>query len=241
MLQGIGGAFLFANSAALVTDAFPKEQLGLAMGTNTMVAAVGLVIGPVLGGGLVAISWHWVFWFNVPFALLGSLWAALILRELAKPDRVRGYDIPGVLVFVVGLTGLVFGLSRGGLNGWTDAWTIGGIVVGVVLLPIFVLIERHHRAPMLDLTIFENRLFAAATGGRVHQRALALRADVPVRLLLPGRQGPGPDHRGHRARADGDRDAGLLAASRASTRTSAARGCCRPPGMFVSRRRARRA
>ena len=96
VLQGIGGAFLFANSAALVTDAFPKEQLGLAMGTNTMVAAVGLVIGPVLGGALVAISWHWVFWFNVPFALLGSLWAFLILRELAKPDRVRGYDIPGV-------------------------------------------------------------------------------------------------------------------------------------------------
>src|SRR4051794_34338167 len=151
VLQGIGGAFLFANSSALVTDAFPKEQLGLAMGTNTMVAAVGLVLGPVLGGALVTISWHWVFWFNVPFALLGSLWAALILRDLAKPDRVRGYDVPGVLVFVVGLTGLVFGLSRGGLNGWTDAWTIAGLVVGVVLLPVFVLIERHHRAPMLDL------------------------------------------------------------------------------------------
>jgi MFS family permease len=129
-----------------------------------MVAAIGLVIGPVLGGALVAISWHWVFWFNVPFALLGSLWAWLILRELAKPDRVRGYDVPGVTVFVLGLTGLVFGLSRGGLNGWTDPWTIGGIVLGVVLLPVFVLIERHHRAPMLDLTIFENRLFAAATG-----------------------------------------------------------------------------
>jgi MFS family permease len=122
------------------------------------------VIGPVLGGALVAISWHWVFWFNVPFALLGSLWAGFVLRELAKPDRVRGYDVPGVLVFVAGLTGLVFGLSRGGLNGWADPLTIGGIVVGVVLLPIFVLIEKHHRAPMLDLTIFENRLFAAATG-----------------------------------------------------------------------------
>src|SRR3954449_6538417 len=66
IVQGIGAAFLFANAAALVTDAFPREQLGLAMGTNTMVAAVGLVIGPVLGGALVSISWHWVFWFNVP-------------------------------------------------------------------------------------------------------------------------------------------------------------------------------
>src|SRR5213592_2479483 len=81
ILQGIGGAFLFANSAALVTDAFPRHQLGLALGTNTMVAAVGLVIGPILGGALVAISWHWVFWFNVPLGLLGTVWGALILRE----------------------------------------------------------------------------------------------------------------------------------------------------------------
>jgi MFS family permease len=86
-----------------------------------------------------------------------------VLRELAKPDRVRGYDIPGVLVFVAGLTGLVFGLSRGGLNGWSDPLTIGGIVAGLVLLPLFVLIEKRSRAPMLDLTIFENRLFAAST------------------------------------------------------------------------------
>jgi len=164
IVQGIGGAFLFANSSALVTDAFPREQLGLAMGTNTMVAAVGLVIGPVLGGALVAISWHWVFWFNVPFALAGSLWAGLILRDLAKPDRVRGYDVPGVLTFVVGLTGVVYGLSRAGLSGWGDPLTLGGIALGAVLLPLFVLIEHRHRAPMLDLSIFSNRLFAAATG-----------------------------------------------------------------------------
>ena len=72
VLQGIGSAFLFANAAALVTDAFPREQLGLAMGANTMVAAIGLVLGPVLGGALVAISWHWVFWFNVPLRARGS-------------------------------------------------------------------------------------------------------------------------------------------------------------------------
>jgi MFS family permease len=121
------------------------------------------VIGPVLGGALVSISWHWVFWFNVPFTLVGCLWALAILRELAKPDKVRGYDVPGVVTFVAGLTGLVYGLSRAGLNGWTDTLTLGGIAVGVVLLPIFVVIERHHRAPMLDLSLFQNRLFSAAT------------------------------------------------------------------------------
>jgi EmrB/QacA subfamily drug resistance transporter len=163
IVQGIGGAFLFANAGAIVTDAFPREQLGLAMGTNTMVAAVGLVIGPVLGGALVAVSWEWVFWFNVPFALVGSLWAFFVLRELARPDRVRGFDVPGVVLFVAGLTGFVYGLSRAGLSGWGDPLTLGGIIVGVVLLPLFVLNERHHRAPMLDLSIFQNRLFSAAT------------------------------------------------------------------------------
>src|SRR5881227_3707848 len=111
--QGIGGAFLFANAAALVTDAFPREQLGLAMGTNTMIAAVGLVIGPVLGGALVSIDWPWVFWFNVPLGIASSLWAALVLRELAKPDTVRGLDFLGTATFVVGLTGLALGVSRG--------------------------------------------------------------------------------------------------------------------------------
>lgn len=164
ILQGVGGAFLFANSAALVTDAFPKEELGLAMGTNTMVAAVGLVLGPILGGLLVEASWHWVFWFNVPFGVAGALWGALILRELAKPDTARGLDIPGTLVFVVGLTGLVLGISKGGVSGWSDPIVYGGLIAGAVLLPLFVWIEHRGRAPMLDLSIFNNRLFAASTG-----------------------------------------------------------------------------
>ena len=164
IVQGIGGAFLFANAAALVTDAFPKEQLGLAMGTNTMVAAVGLVLGPVLGGALVAISWHWVFWFNVPFGLAGGLWGALVLRELAKPDSVRGFDLLGTTTFVSGSPGWCSGSRKGGLGSWDDPVVIGGLVAAVVLLPLFVLIEARGRAPMLDLTIFRDRLFAAAAG-----------------------------------------------------------------------------
>jgi EmrB/QacA subfamily drug resistance transporter len=163
IVQGIGGALLFANSAALVTDAFPKEQLGLAMGTNTMVAAVGLVLGPVLGGALVSLSWHWVFWFNVPLGLAGAAWGALVLRELAKPDSVRGLDLGGTVVFVAGLTGLVLGISKGGLSGWSDPVVIVGLIAAVILLPLFVLIEHRGRAPMLDLSIFNNRLFAAST------------------------------------------------------------------------------
>ncbi len=162
IVQGIGGAFLFANAAAIVTDSFPREQLGLAMGTNTMVAAIGLVIGPVLGGALVAISWHWVFWFNVPFAIVGSLWAGLILREITGRGEDTQFDYLGTVTFLIGLTGLVLGISKGGISGWSSPVVIGGLIAAAVLLPAFVVIERHHRAPMLDLEIFRSRLFSAA-------------------------------------------------------------------------------
>jgi EmrB/QacA subfamily drug resistance transporter len=164
IVQGIGAAFLFANAAALVTDAFPKRQLGLAMGTNTMVAAIGLVLGPVLGGALVSISWEWVFWFNVPLALAAAAWGAIVLHELSSPDTQRGLDIAGVTTFVTGLTGLTLAVSKGGISGWNDPVVIGGLIAAAVLLPAFVLIEKYSRAPMLDLQIFRNRLFAAATG-----------------------------------------------------------------------------
>ena len=97
------------------------------MGANTMVAAIGLVLGPVLGGALVAISWHWVFWFNVPLALAGAAWGALILRELARREHVRSYDVLGTTTFVLGLTGLVLGVSKGGLSGWNDTLVIAGL------------------------------------------------------------------------------------------------------------------
>ena len=164
VLQGVGGAFLFANAAALVTDAFPKRQLGLAMGTNTMVAAVGLVIGPVLGGALVAIAWPWVFWFNLPLGLLGSLWAFFVLHEMSGRDDEHGLDLLGTSTYVIGLTGLVLALSKGGLTGWNNPLVIGGFAAAAVLLPAFVLIERHGRSPMLDLSLFTNKLFSAASG-----------------------------------------------------------------------------
>jgi EmrB/QacA subfamily drug resistance transporter len=163
VVQGVGGAFLFANAAALVTDAFPKKELGLAMGTNTMVAAVGLVIGPVLGGALVAISWPWVFWFNIPFGLVGCVWAALVLEERSGRSEERGLDLLGVTTYIVGLTGLVLALSKGGLSGWNNWLVIAGLSAAVFFLPLFVVIERRGRAPMLDLELFRDRLFAAAS------------------------------------------------------------------------------
>ena len=164
IIQGVGGALLFANATAIVTDAFPATQLGVAMGTNVMVAAVGLVVGPVLGGALVNISWQWVFWFNVPIGIAGAIWGLVVLREKGGRDAVRGLDPLGTLTFLVGFTGLVLAISRGGLSGWNDAIVIAGFAAAIVLLPLFIYIEAHQRAPMLDLWLFRDRLFAAAAG-----------------------------------------------------------------------------
>jgi Na+/melibiose symporter-like transporter len=105
-----------------------------------------------------------VFWFNVPLGIVGSVWAALNLHELGRTDKSRELDIGGTVTYVVGLTALVYAISRGGLSGWNDVFVIAGFAIAAVLLPAFLLIERRHRAPMLDLSIFRDKLFAAASG-----------------------------------------------------------------------------
>ena len=214
ILQGIGGAFLFANAAAIVTDAFPKEQLGLAMGTNTMVAAVGLVIGPVLGGALVAISWHWVFWFNVPFGLAGAVWGALrparghrplrgSLVRLSRDDHVPARPHrPGLRH----LQGRDRGLDIAAGDPGADS---GRRVPAPV--------RAHRVAPQgadarpvdLPQPPVRHRL-----RGRVCQRSVSVRADVPVRLLLPGRAGQLADPGRRQAGAAGAGDARRLAGRR---------------------------
>ena len=196
ILQGIGSAFLFANAAALVTDAFPREQLGLAMGANTMVAAIGLVLGPVLGGALVAISWHWVFWFNVPLALAGAAWGAMILRELAKPDAVRGYDVLGTThvrrrphrARARRLARRAVGLERPDRDRRARRR-------GACCCRCGSLIERRSRAPMLDLTIFRNRLFAAASAAAFINGLARFALMFLFVFYFQGAQGDYADHR----------------------------------------------
>ena len=215
IVQGIGGAFLFANSGALVTDAFPKEQLGVAMGTNTMVAAVGLVLGPVLGGALVELSWHWVFWFNVPLrprrGALGRAGAPRAgqarHRPRARPARHHHLHRRADRARARHLARRAVGLGR------PDRPRRPG---GRRRPPPHL---RADRAPQPRADARPVDLRGPAVRGRhrggVHQRTVALRADVRVRLLLPGRAGRRPDPGRHQARPDGARDARVLAAGRA--------------------------
>ena len=159
-LAGVGGALMVANSSAIVTDAFPRHQLGLALGINSMVVAVGTAVGPVLGGWLTSLGWQWVFWFNVPVSVIGSVWALLILREPARRGRRQRIDWSGNAVFLAGLCGLLLCLSMGGIEGWTHPVVIGGIVAFAICVPLFLAIERRVAEPLLDLRLFRSRVFA---------------------------------------------------------------------------------
>ncbi len=201
-----------------MTDAFPREQLGVAMGTNVMVAGVGLVLGPVLGGALVQISWNWVFWFNVPLGLFGTAWAALVFQELVKPEQDHRFDWLGTATFVIGLTGLTYGISRGGLHAWNDAMTLGPLGVAAVLLPLFLLVEQRTTTPMLDLTLFSDRAFNAATGAAFLSGLSRFSLTFVFVLYFQGALGDDPDSR--RCQARPPLAAGMLLSSPVAGRYS---------------------
>jgi len=161
ILQGVGGALLMANSTALVTDAFPRRELGRALGINAMIIGAGQVLGPILGGWLTSFGWRTVFWFNVPIGIIGSILAArLLVEQSARPTHRRSFDWLGTLVCVVGLSGLMAGLGFGGIYGWTTWWIVAGFVLAAIALPAFIWIERSRPDPLLDLGLFRDRLFA---------------------------------------------------------------------------------
>ena len=159
-LMGAAGAFMMANSGVIVTDAFPPKQLGQALGVNQMVAAIGSILGPVLGGWLTSFSWQWVFWFNVPLGLVGTIWAAWNLRELVSVQRGQKLDILGNATFLVGLTALLVGLTQGGIRGWGTEVVVASLIAAAVLLPAFVLVELRAEEPLLNLRMFSSRIFA---------------------------------------------------------------------------------
>jgi MFS family permease len=178
-IQGAAGAFMIANSSAIVTDAFPKKQLGLALGTNMIVVAVGSILGTILGGWLTTVhvdptnlvgsfiggwvaglSWQWVFLFNVPIALIGTLWAAINLREQAQIEGRQRFDIFGTLTYIIAVVGLLLALTIGGIEGWTAQIVIGGFIAAIAAFPFFIVTELRARQPMLDLRLFTHQPFA---------------------------------------------------------------------------------
>jgi EmrB/QacA subfamily drug resistance transporter len=162
MIQGVGGALLLTNSTAIVTDAFKSGRVGLGLGVNQIAAAAGFVLGPVVGGLLTAISWRWVFLFNVPLGLFGTFWGIKRLREPVKLPSSQKFDWLGSLTFTFGLGAFLMALSMVAFPSW--GWTIiyALFVIGPLLLIGFVVTELRVPQPMINVRLFSDRLFTFA-------------------------------------------------------------------------------
>lgn len=167
LLQGVGAGFLFSNSTAIITDAFPSHQRGMAMGLNQILAIGGSLAGLIIGGILADIHWRWIFVVSVPVGLFGTVWAYLKLREIGTLLKHQKIDWLGNVTFAIGLTVLLLGFTYGIMPykqakmGWGDPIVIAAIIIGIVLLAIFVYVELHTKMPMFHLELFKIRAFAA--------------------------------------------------------------------------------
>jgi len=151
-----------ANSTAIIADAFPKDELGKALGINLMFISVGSVIGTILGGFLVSIGWRSIFYMNLPVGIIGTLWAAFQLREVYSYTEKQKFDWFGTLMFTLGMFSLLMALTIGSFSGWLSIEVITMFVIAVVAMIIFVLIENRTIQPMLDLQLFKARVLAFA-------------------------------------------------------------------------------
>jgi EmrB/QacA subfamily drug resistance transporter len=162
-IQGIGGAIVTPLTLTILSDAFPKEKRGLALGAWSGIAGLAVASGPLVGGAVVdGISWQWIFWLNVPIGILLVPLALRFLRETYGPDS--GLDLPGLALVSAGLLGLVWGLIHGNGDGWTSPQIVASLSVGAILTAAFVAWELRTPAPMLPMRFFRDRAFAAANG-----------------------------------------------------------------------------
>ncbi len=180
LVQGVGGALIFANNAALLTDAFEVTERGRAIGINQVAGVSGSVIGLVAGGALTeALGWRSIFWINLPVGAFATVWAYARLKEKGTLSKNRRLDPLGNLLFAFGLSLFLLGMSLGALTGWslTDVYVM---VAGLVMLFAFVVVERRASSPMMDLSLFKNRAFSAG----IFSNLLASVARGGVSLVL---------------------------------------------------------
>ncbi|MFC1430447.1 MFS transporter [Streptacidiphilus sp. N1-3] len=166
VVQGIGGALIFANSTAIITDAFPVNQRGTALGINVIAGISGGFIGLMLGGVLGPVGWRWIFLVSVPVGIFGTVWAYLKLKDTGHRNPAR-MDWWGNLTFAVGLIAILVGITygiqpyHGASTGWGNPWVIGSMAGGVIVLVLFGFIETRVAEPLFNLSLFRIRAFVA--------------------------------------------------------------------------------
>jgi len=160
LVQGAGAAMMVVNSAALITEVFPPDQRGRALGINAITWAAGGVLGPVLGGIILnSGSWRWIFFINVPVGIFGAAWGYLALHEMSTRGKEEKFDPIGAVTFSLGLTALLLALTLGIQFSWTS-WPILALFgLFIVMLPVFFFWERRSKSPVLDFALFKPRVY----------------------------------------------------------------------------------
>ncbi len=168
LIQAVGAALFLANTVAILTDAFPSNERGKALGINAVALMSGMFIGLILGGILAIFDWRYIFLVSVPFGIFGSIWSYYKLKELSIKAVKTKIDIWGNLTFFLGITlllvGVTYGLLPYGSNpmGWNNPWVITSLILGLISLILFPIVESRVDAPMFRLDLFKNRGFAFA-------------------------------------------------------------------------------
>ena len=187
LVQGVGGSMLMATSTAILTDSFPTEKRGFALGINQVAAIAGSFIGLIIGGILAGVDWRAVFIVSAPIGIIGTIWGYTSLHESGIRRRAK-MDWPGNITFGVGLTALLAGITYGiqpygdSSTGWTNPWVLAGIIGGILLLVAFVVIEMRTTEPMFNVSLFRIRAFA--TGNFAGLLAAISRGGLQFMLII---------------------------------------------------------
>ncbi|HEU5440416.1 MAG TPA: MFS transporter [Ktedonobacterales bacterium] len=187
IVQGLGGAMLSANAMAILTEVFPPHERGRAMGYNAVTWGAGSVLGPVLGGVILAgASWRWIFLVNLPIGIVGTLGAYLLLHDIAPNPKGERFDLIGAALFTVGLVALLLGLTGGIGVGWLSPGILALFALAVVALGIFAVRERRIAFPMLDLRLFDNRMYAFSVAAATLQSLAVFAVNFLLIFYLQG-------------------------------------------------------
>ncbi len=193
LVQGAGAALMMVNSPAIITEVFPANERGRALGINGITWALGGIAGPLLGGAiLAAASWRWIFYINVPIGIIGTVWGYLALHEMSKPKQGEHFDPIGAITFSIGLVALLIALTLGIQYSWTSLPILSLFALFVIMFIVFFLWERKPANPVLDLSLFQNRVYNFSVLAAMLQSLAMFAVDFLIVFYLQGVRGYSP-------------------------------------------------
>ncbi len=193
LVQGAGAAMMMVNSPAIITEVFPPNERGRALGINGITWALGGIAGPLLGGFLISVGgWRWIFYINVPIGIIGTVWGYLALHEMSRPKEGERFDGVGAAAFSIGLVSLLLALTLGIQFGWTSLPIVSLFALFAVMLVLFFAWERRATSAVLDLSLFQNRVYNFSVLAAMLQSLAMFAVDFLIVFYLQAVRGYDP-------------------------------------------------